>query len=120
MAESAALLPMLEQALALGEGWVTFDGRLIRTRAGIAAAAARRWGEAEQHYVAALEAAGRLANRIEQADIRRFQARMLLDRDQPGDIGQARHLVTQAVENYRQLRMPTHELIARAMLDRIG
>ena len=65
---------------------MAFDGRLIQTRAGIAAAAARRWEQAERHYHAALQLAEALSSRIEQADLRRLYARMLLDRDQPATV----------------------------------
>ena len=46
--EAAALSPLVEGVLALGRRWITFDGRLVETRAGLAAAAARRWEEAER------------------------------------------------------------------------
>jgi hypothetical protein len=55
---AAALLPLITQALAMGHEWMALDGRLIQTRAGIAAAAARRWEQAERHYHAALIAVG--------------------------------------------------------------
>jgi hypothetical protein len=53
--QAAALLPLITQALAMGHDWMVLDGRLIQTRAGIAAAAARRWNQAEHHYQAALQ-----------------------------------------------------------------
>ena len=46
--EAAALSPLVEGVLARGRRWITFDGRLVETRAGLAAAAARRWEEAER------------------------------------------------------------------------
>ena len=41
--EAAALFPLVEGVLELGKRWITFDGRLVETRAGIAAAAAGLW-----------------------------------------------------------------------------
>jgi hypothetical protein len=46
--EVAALRPLLDEALALDD-WITFDGRLVSTRAAIAAAATRDWETAERH-----------------------------------------------------------------------
>ena len=53
--EAAALSPLVEGVLAAGRGWITFDGRLVETRAGIAAAAARRWDDAERYFGMARE-----------------------------------------------------------------
>jgi class 3 adenylate cyclase/tetratricopeptide (TPR) repeat protein len=114
--QAAALLPRLEQVLALGHEWMAFDGRFISTRAGIAAAAAGRWEEAERHYRAAIQAAEQVAGRIEQADIRRLHARMLLDRDRPGDRERARSQLSDAIEAYHAMGMPRHEAVTSTLL----
>jgi class 3 adenylate cyclase/tetratricopeptide (TPR) repeat protein len=114
--EAAALLPLIGQALAMGHEWMTFDGRLIQTRAGIAAAAARRWEQAGDHYQAALQVAEALGSRIEQADLRRLHARMLLDRDQPGDRARARALLSKAGDAYRAIGMPRYEALISTLL----
>lgn len=116
--EAAAFLPRILEALDLGDEWVALDGRLIRTRAGISAAAGRRWEEAERHYRAALEVAAADGYRIEQADVDRLYARMLLDRDEPGDRERAGGLLREAMRMYDSIGIPrfaamTGELLAR-------
>ena len=64
----------------LGRRWITYDGRLVETRAGLVAAAARRWEEAEREFAIASDIAEQMSNRLELADLRRLHARMLLDR----------------------------------------
>ncbi len=50
--------PRLSKACSHGvDAWITFDGRLVETRAGLAAAAARRWEEAERQFTIAREVA---------------------------------------------------------------
>ena len=58
--------------------------------AGIAAACGQQWRAAEEHYREALRQAHDLSHKIEQPEVRRWYARMLLDRDGPGDPRQAR------------------------------
>jgi hypothetical protein len=41
--QAAALSPLVDRVLKLGKRWITFDGRLVETRAGLVAAVARRW-----------------------------------------------------------------------------
>jgi class 3 adenylate cyclase/tetratricopeptide (TPR) repeat protein len=114
--EAAAFLPLILEALDLGEEWVALDGRLIRTRAGIAAAAGGRWEEAERHYLAVLELAGANGYRIEEADAHRLYARMLIDRDRPGDRERARNLLHAAIRTYEDLDMPGFVAMADALL----
>jgi len=116
--EAAALYPLILEALELDTDWVTFDCRPIRTRAAIAAAAGGRWAEAEEHYRAALEAAEKLPNLIEQADLRRLRAQMLLERDEPGDRELARDLLKEAAAAYGDMGMPWHVELARSISPR--
>jgi hypothetical protein len=51
-----------------------------RTVAGIAVVAARQWEAAEEHFQIALQQAEVLPNVLEQKEIRRFHAMMLIDR----------------------------------------
>jgi hypothetical protein len=51
--DAAALSPLVENALEHGPDWITFDGRLVRTRAGVAAMAGRQWEAAERHFAEA-------------------------------------------------------------------
>jgi class 3 adenylate cyclase/tetratricopeptide (TPR) repeat protein len=113
--QAAGFLPLILAALDMGDDWVTFDGRTARSRAAIAAAAGRRWDEAAGYFRAALETAEALGNRIEQADLRQLEARMLLDRDGPGDREQARALLEDATGRYRAMGMPRHADLAAAL-----
>jgi class 3 adenylate cyclase/tetratricopeptide (TPR) repeat protein len=112
--EVAALRPLLDEALALDE-WISFDGRLVSTRAAIAAAAARDWDAAERHLATALATAEALGNRIEQVDLGYWRARMLLDRDRPGDREAAAALAAEAAGRYRALGLREHAEVAAAL-----
>jgi class 3 adenylate cyclase/tetratricopeptide (TPR) repeat protein len=116
--EAAAFLPLILEALDLGDEWIAFDGRLIRTRAAISAAAGRSWDEAERHYRAALEVAVASGYRIEQADVQRLNARMLLDRDEAGDRERARSLLQEAMRTYDDLGIPRSGAMTEALLAR--
>ncbi|HEV3365650.1 MAG TPA: hypothetical protein VG795_16220, partial [Acidimicrobiia bacterium] len=88
--------------------------RLVERVAGIAAAAAGDWENAEWHYSTALTQAENLPHVLEKLHTRRWYARMLLDRSGPGDKGKATQLFGEAREGYRRLGMPRHE----AMVER--
>jgi tetratricopeptide (TPR) repeat protein len=115
--EVAALRPSLDEALALDD-WIAFDGRLVSTRAAIAAAAARDWDAADRHFTKALATAEALGNRIEQVDLGFWRARMLLDRDGPGDREAAVALAADVAGRYRKLGIQRHAESAAALLDR--
>jgi len=55
--------------------------------------------------------------RLEQADIRRFHAMMLIDRAAPGDSEKAQTLLREALESYERIGMPRHIEMAQALLD---
>jgi tetratricopeptide (TPR) repeat protein len=84
------------------------DSRLPHRTAGIAAMAGRAWDDAEAHFRTALRQAEELPHRPEQAHIRRFFARMLLERDGPGDRAEAAQLAAEAADLYRRMGMPRH------------
>jgi len=86
--------------------WPIF--RFTQTVAGIAAAAARHWEAAEDHFQAALEQAESIPHRLEQAEIRRFHAMMLMDRAGRGDRQDARRLLGEARATYTRIEMPRH------------
>ena len=110
--EAARLYPVVLDALRTGTAMRFYDFRLLSTLAGIGAAAAGRYGEAEQHYRDSLRLADELPSRIEAAEARRFYALMLLDRGGPGDRDEADRLLTEAIQGYRSLGMPRHETLA--------
>jgi class 3 adenylate cyclase/tetratricopeptide (TPR) repeat protein len=106
--EVAALSPLVDGLLGLGKRWITYDGRLPETRAGLVAAAAHRWDEAERQFGIAREAAEQMRNRLELADLGRLHARMLLDRGGKGDHKRAAEMLQEALFAYRTFGMPAY------------
>jgi tetratricopeptide (TPR) repeat protein len=106
--QAAALSPLVDGVLELGKRWITFDGRLVETRAGLAAAAGRRWDEAERHFAIAREVAERMPNRLELTDLGRLHAQMLLDRGNAGDYARAATMLEEARSAYRAFGMPAY------------
>ena len=114
--EVVALSPLVDQAMQIGPEWVALDGRLQRTRAGIAATAAGRWDDAERWFGEADEFARRSGNELEVVELHRLRARMLLDRGCPEDAGPAAELLDQATEAYRAFGMPGYVSEAARLL----
>ena len=96
--------------------WPIF--RFTQTLAGIAATAARQWKAAEEHFQTALQQAESIPHRLEQAEIRRFHAMMLIDRAAQGDREKAQTLLNEALESYAQIGMPRHVEMTEALLAR--
>ena len=94
--------------------WPIF--RFVQTVAGMAAAAARKWKAAEDHFQTALKQSETVPHHLEQAEIRRFHARMLLTRAAKGDHERARTLLAEALKGYEQIGMRAHSRLARALL----
>ena len=82
---------------------------------GISAACGEQWDVAERHFQIALEQAHEIPVRSEQPEVRRWYARMLLDRRQPGDEDLARELLDEAILMYEEIGMPRHLEMAREM-----
>jgi class 3 adenylate cyclase/tetratricopeptide (TPR) repeat protein len=112
--EAARLYPVALDAVDTGA--VVVPPRLTQNAAGIAATAGRRWEEAERHFGTALRQAHEIPVVIQQPEVRRWYARMLIDRNSPGDREKARQLLTEAITMYRQIGMPKHVEMAEAML----
>jgi tetratricopeptide (TPR) repeat protein len=115
--QAAQLYPLARElnntgAVAL---WQIF--RFTHTVAGIAAGAARQWDTAENHFQIALQQAKSLPHILEQAEIRRFHAMMLIDHAAPGDREKARRLLGEALETYTRIGMPRHSEITQKLLD---
>jgi class 3 adenylate cyclase/tetratricopeptide (TPR) repeat protein len=106
--EVAALSPLVERVLELDKRWISFDGRLVVTRACLVAAAARRWEEAERHFGIAREVAEQMGNVLELAELGRLHARMLLDRGGKGDHERAAEMLQEALSAYRRFGMPAY------------
>jgi hypothetical protein len=107
---------LVEKVLEHGPDWVTFDGRLVLTCAGMAAAAGGWWEAADRHYAEAELHAKRMNNRLEGTELRRLRARMLLDRDGPGDRALAAELLQEALIDYRKFGMPSYAAQTERML----
>ena len=114
--EAAKLYPLLLEAIDTGTLVRSFADGLIQTVAGMAAAAGSQWEVAEEHYRTALRQAHEIPVVIEQPEVRRWYARMLLDRDALGDRDKAFRLLTEAVAMYRKIGMPKHVEMAEALL----
>ena len=94
--------------------------RFTQTIAGIAAAAARRWEAAEEHFRTAMQQAESFPYLLEQAEIRRFHAMMLLDRGAPGDWEKAQTRLREALETYTRIGMPRHIEMTHMLQDRVA
>jgi tetratricopeptide (TPR) repeat protein len=117
--EAAKLYPLVLEAIDMDVVMRWQDERLLQTVAGVAAAAAGQWEKAEEHYQTALRQAHELPAKLEQPEVRRWYARMLLDRDAPGDRDKAFRLLTEAIAMYRQIGMPKHIGMAEALLGEV-
>ena len=113
---AASLYPLVLEALDTGTVTEFQSMGLLQTGAGTAAAAGGQWEEAEGHYRAALRQAQELPHRIAQPEVRRWYARMLLDRMASGDADRARTLLDEAVEMYGAIGMPRHLEMANELL----
>jgi tetratricopeptide (TPR) repeat protein len=90
--------------------------RFTQTVAGIAAAAAQQWESAEEHFQSAQRQAEAVPHQLEQAEICRFKATMLIDRAARGDRGKARGLLREAEKTYTHIGMPRHVEITQSLL----
>ena len=117
--EAAKLYPLVLECINAGASVRLFGRGLMETVAGIAAAAGGQWEKAEGHYETALRQAHELPHKLEQPEVRRWYARMLIDRNGPGDRDKARELLTEAIDTYRQIGMPKHVEMAEALLGEV-
>ena len=113
---AAGLSPHIEQLLGRRRRWTTLDGRLVETRAGLLAASACRWDEAEQHFAEARQVAEQMPNLLELADLSRLHARMLLDRGDSGDQTRAAEMLEEALYAYRDFGMSAYAAEAEQLL----
>jgi len=74
---------------------------------GMLAATLQRWNDAVEHFENALETNARIGARPFLARSQHEYARMLIERDAPGDKEKARTLLNEAIFTYRELGMPT-------------
>jgi hypothetical protein len=115
--QAGQLYPLVCELIGTGPVvlWPIF--RLTHTIVGVAAAAARQWEAAEEHFQIAMQQAESFPYRLEQAEIRRFHAMMLKDRAAPGDREKAQTLLSEALDTYTHIGMPRHIEMVRALLN---
>ena len=116
--ECGRLYRLAEELVATGM-LTTFWFATPQETAGIAAMAAEKWDLAGEHFKTALDNVDNLPVVISQPEVRRWYARMLIDRDAAGDRARARELLTEAIESYRAIGMPKHVEMAEAMLGEV-
>jgi tetratricopeptide (TPR) repeat protein len=112
---AAQLYPLARELVDTGAVvlWPIF--RFTQTIAGVAAAAARQWQAAEEHFQIATQQAKSFPNLLEQTEIRRFHAMMLLDRGATDDRERAQTLLSEALDSYTQIGMPRHVEMTQAL-----
>jgi hypothetical protein len=113
--QAGQFYPLVRELVSTGAVvlWPIF--RFTHTVAGMAAAAAHRWEVAEDHFRTALQQAEAVPHRLEQAEIRRFNAMMLMDRGAKGDREKARRLLGEAGETYAQIGMRAHRELTETL-----
>ena len=116
-ARAADLYPLARELINTGAVVLWPVSRLTQTVAGVAAAAAHEWKAAEDHFQTALRQAESFPNRLEQTEIHRFHAMMLIDRAAGGDSEKAQTLLREALETYTSIGMPRHRELTQALLD---
>ena len=114
------LYPLVGELLETGAVSLWPISRLTHTIAGVAAAAARKWRTAEDHFGIALQHAEAFPQHLEESEIRRFHAMMLMDRAAPGDSEKAQRLLGEALGSYTRIGMPRHIELTQALLDQLA
>jgi hypothetical protein len=114
--QAGQLYPLVRELVGTGAVALWPIYRFTRTIAGVAAAAARQWPAAEDHFGIAFQQAEAFPQRLEQAEIHRFRAMMLLDRAVSDDRERAQTLLREALETYTQIGMPRHIEMTQALL----
>jgi len=116
--QAGPLYPLARGLLDTGAVALLPISRFTQTIAGIAAAAARQWEAAEEHFQIAMQQAKSFPNVLEQAEIRRFHAMMLIYRAAPSDREKAQTLLREALETYTGIGMPRHIEMTQTLLAR--
>jgi tetratricopeptide (TPR) repeat protein len=97
--EAGKLYPLIAEFVAKDIGRFAFTAGLHERFAGIAAAAAEDWASAERHFRHGLKVVDEeRPHRVDQARVRYWYGRMLLDRGGSGDAERARELLARARE----------------------
>jgi len=86
---------------------------------GLLATTLKRWDDALAHFEDALELSARVGTRPWLARSQHEYARMLIERNNPGDEEKAKELLTEAITTYRELGMPTYLENAEELMKRV-
>jgi hypothetical protein len=113
---SGEFYPLARELIDTGTVALWPISRFTQTTAGIAASAAGQWEAAEEHFQIAMRQAKSSPDVLEQAEIRRFHAMMLMHRIAQGDSERAQTLLSEARETYTHIGMPRHIEMIRALL----
>ncbi len=115
--QAGQLYPLARELVGTGAVALFPIFRFTHTIAGVSAVAAGQWEAAEDHFQIAMQQAESFPDRLEQAEIRRFRAMMLMDRAAPGDREKAQTLLSEALETYTLIGMSRHSEITQDVLD---
>ncbi|MBV8137653.1 MAG: AAA family ATPase [Deltaproteobacteria bacterium] len=116
--QAGQFYPLVQELIEVGAIELFRISHFSQTIAGLAAGAAQRWEAAEDHFRMAMEQAESLPDSLEQAEIRRFHAMMLLVRDSTSDRARAQALLGEALESYTRIGMRRHAELTRVLLGR--
>jgi DNA-binding CsgD family transcriptional regulator len=117
---SPGMYALAVEALATGTLLRAGDGALLQRAAGIAAAAAGLYEQAEQHFEEALRQARELPHLMERPTVRHFYARFLMERGGSGDAERAGALLDEAAAGYRSIGMVRHLESVDTLRSRLG
>jgi tetratricopeptide (TPR) repeat protein len=117
--EAAALQGVAEYTVENGPRCL-YPQYLLRTAAGIAAAAGGNWPRAEEHYHVAIQQADTAPYRTAQPIARLRYSEMLVARGLPGDHDRARHLLAEALKQFDSVGMRWYAERARERLSAAG
>jgi DNA-binding CsgD family transcriptional regulator len=117
---SRGMFALVVEALATGTLLRAGDGALLQRAAGIAAAAAGLYEQAEQHFEEALRQARELPHLMERPTVRDFYARFLMERGGSGDAERAGTLLDEAAAGYRSIGMVRHLERVDTLRSRLG
>jgi tetratricopeptide (TPR) repeat protein len=87
---------------------------------GLLAACLERWEEAEDYFEQALVVNQRIGARPYLVRTRRAYARMLLDRNRPGDPARAAELITAAMSEAERLGMAREIILLNRLRERLS
>jgi tetratricopeptide (TPR) repeat protein len=111
------LYPLLaERVDAIPFGGV-FEAADAHRIAGMAAAAAGMWEQAQAHFESASQRSAKFPDTTEVPQVLHWHAKMLLDRGNPDDHERARTMLAEALERYQRYGMPLHVAMVEALLE---